>query len=512
MHVPLLIKQALSRTACLLLILPTLALASQPAALSADDIAWLRRDGFDLDAANLKRLHSLGRQGLLEAQLADRINDPLPAPINDLLRSYPALTTPAAELLQNYKERQEQLKALPDGDAKIAARKADQQQANALAEQARAGVLLHAIYGPNQLKEQLVVFWLNHFSVFQGKGQVRILSADYVENAIRPHALGRFQDLLLATLKSPAMLQYLDNAQNAKGKVNENYARELMELHTLGVGAGYSQQDVQQLALILTGAGLTPLDGRPQNFPPRLQALLVQQGLFQFNPRRHDFSDKLLLGQPIKGRGFDEITQAVELITRQPACARFISQRLAEYFVADSPPPALVARMAKTFEDSDGDIAQVMRTLFQAPELLHSAGGKFKDPQQFVISAVRLAYDGKPLANARPLINWLNQLGQPLFGRVTPDGWPLVASAWSSSGQMSKRFEIARAIGRGDNKLFTAEGSTVAGPGFPLITTPLFYEAMAPRLSRATRDALDKAVSPQEWNTFLLSSPDFNNR
>ena len=336
MHVPLLIKQALSRTACLLLILPTLALASQPAALSADDIAWLRRDGFDLDAANLKRLHSLGRQGLLEAQLADRINDPLPAPINDLLRSYPALTTPAAELLQNYKERQEQLKALPDGDAKIAARKADQQQANALAEQARAGVLLHAIYGPNQLKEQLVVFWLNHFSVFQGKGQVRILSADYVENAIRPHALGRFQDLLLATLKSPAMLQYLDNAQNAKGKVNENYARELMELHTLGVGAGYSQQDVQQLALILTGAGLTPLDGRPQNFPPRLQALRVQQGLFQFNPRRHDFSDKLLLGQPVKGRGFDEITQAVELITRQPACARFISQRLRPTALAGS--------------------------------------------------------------------------------------------------------------------------------------------------------------------------------
>lgn len=511
MHMPHAVLRPLCLSACLLLF-PSLALAGTPAALNPSDIAWLRRDGFDLDAANLARLRSMGREGLLQAQLADRINDPLPPAINALLHSYPVLSTSPESLLQTFKSQQEQFKAMPEGDAKNAAKKDAQQQANELAEQAREAVLLRAVYGPNQLKEQLVGFWLNHFSVFQGKGRIRVLTADYAEHAIRPHALGKFKDLVMATLKSPAMLEYLDNAQNAKGKVNENYARELMELHTLGVGAGYTQQDVQQLALILTGAGLMPLDGRVQKFGPRQQAWVVREGLFEFNPRRHDFSDKVLLGHPIRGSGFDEIRQAVELITRQKACAHFISQQLAEYFVADQPPPALVERMAKTFQDSDGDIAQVMRTLFESKELLQSTGTKFKDPMQFVVSAVRLAYDGKPLANARPMINWLNQLGQPVFGRVTPDGWPLESSGWSSSGQMSKRFEIARAIGRGDNRLFTPQGSNLPGPGFPMITTPLFYEAISPHLSAATLGALNKAVSPQEWNTFLLASPDFNNR
>lgn len=492
--------------------LPLLAQAAEPLPPSAADIAWLRRDGFDLDTAQLQRLRHLGRDGLLEAQLQDRLREPLPAAIDALLRSYPALNDSTPALLQEFKQRQEQLKAMPDGDARNQARQDLRQRANQLAEQTQSAVLLQAIYGPNQLKEQLVLFWLNHFSLFQGKGQVRLLSADYVNEAIRPHALGRFKDLLLATLQSPAMLEYLDNSQNAKGRVNENYARELLELHSLGVAAGYSQEDVQQLALILTGAGLAPRDGREQHWPRSLQPRVVQQGLFQFNPRRHDFSDKRLLGHTIKGSGYDEITQAIDLITRQPACAQFISRKLAQYFVADEPPAALVARMAKTFRDSDGDIAQVMRTLMQSPELLQSTGKKFKDPQQFVVSALRLTYDGKPVANPRPLLNWLNQMGQPVFGRITPDGWPLVASGWSSSGQMAKRFEIARAIGSGNNRLFTAEGSTVPGPGFPMITTPMYYRAIAPHLSGATRNALEQAVSPQEWNTFLLSSPDFNNR
>ena len=486
--------------------------ASAPVAVTPSDIAWLRRDGFGLDTANLERLRTMGREGLLNAQLADRINDPLPPAINALLQSYPALNTPPQSLLLSLKSKQEQFRAMPEGEAKNAFRKDIQQYLYDHAEQSRQAVLLHAVYGPNQLKEQLVVFWLNHFSVFQGKGRVRVLTADYAEHSIRPHALGKFKDLVMATLKSPAMLEYLDNAQNARGKVNENYARELMELHTLGVGSGYTQQDVQQLALILTGAGLTPLDGRLQKFGPRQQGSLVREGMFEFNPARHDFTDKMLLGHPIKGSGFEEIRQAVELITRQEACAQFISRRLAQYFVADQPSPALVARMTKTFLDSDGDIAQVMRTLFESSELLQNAGTRFKDPMQFVVSAVRLAYDGKPLANVQPMSNWLNQLGQPLFGRVTPDGWPLASSAWSSSGQMVKRFEIARAIGRGDNRLFTPPGSKQPGPGFPLITTPLFYEAISPYLTAVTRTALDKAVSPQEWNTFLLASPDFNNR
>jgi uncharacterized protein (DUF1800 family) len=159
--------------------------------------------------------------------------------------------------------------------------------------------------------------------------------------------LGKFRDLLMATLQSPAMLEFLDNAQNAKGHVNENYARELMELHALGVGAGYTQQDVQQLALILTGVGIAPVDGKPRDTSIRkCAALMVRKGLFEFNPQRHDFSNKVLSwSKPFKGRGFDEVRQAVDAdraATR--LCAQFVSRQLAEYFVADNPPPALVWR------------------------------------------------------------------------------------------------------------------------------------------------------------------------
>ncbi len=283
-----------------------------------------------------------------------------------------------------------------------------------------------------------------------------------------------------------------------------------MELHTPGVDAGYSQKDVQELARILTGVGLVP-PGQLQRPDARLPPGTVREGLFQFNPRRHDFGDKVLLGQKIQGSGFDEVEQAwTSWCASRPA--RFVSRKLAEYFVADQPPPALIERMAHTFERSDGDIAQVLRTLFTSHELIESAGGKFKDPYQFVVSAMRLAYDDKPIANALPLVNWLNQLGEPLYGRITPDGWPLDGASWSSSGQLETRFEIARNLGYGNARLFTPEGASQAAPGFPLLTTPLYYAAIAPYLSEATRKGLAQANSPQEWNALLLSSPDFTYR
>ena len=507
------------RLTCALLALGCTCLAATPVmareeTLRPDDIAWLRRDAFDLNSDTVARYRQLGRDRFLDEQLSDRDNDDLPPEIAQLVASYEVNRTTIEEMLVSLQEAQQKIKDMPEGDAKADARKFQQQHANDLLQQAQQTELLHAIYGSNQLKEQMVWFWLNHFSVYAAKGRVRWVAADYAQNAIRPHALGKFRELVMATLESPAMLEFLDNAQNAKGKVNENYARELMELHTLGVRGGYSQQDVQQLALILTGAGIVPpkRGGEPPRLGPQMQPLYVRKGLFEFNPNRHDFSDKLLLGQTIKGSGFHEIEQAVDLITRQPACAQFVSRKLAQYFVADDPPQALVDRMARTFRRSDGDIAKVLRTLFDSKELLATRGKKFKDPTQFVVSAVRLAYDGKPVANAKPLLNWLNQLGESVFGRLTPDGWPLDSAGWSSSGQMSKRFEIARAIGTGDNRLFTPEGSPTIGAGFPMLTTRLYYDAIEPTLSAATHDALGKAASQQEWNTFLLSSPDFNFR
>ncbi|WP_114238279.1 DUF1800 domain-containing protein [Dyella sp. C9] len=498
----------------LLLVLgPAAAIARDPRPLSPDDVEWLRRDGFDIDSATVARYRDLGRSRFLDWQLEDHDSDQLPPQISALINSYEAANTPTEQLLTNLRDEQEKIKNMPDGDDKNAAKKAQQQHANDLLQQAQQIEMLHAVYGENQLKEQMVWFWLNHFSVYGAKGRVRWVAADYTQNTIRPHALGKFRDLVMATLESPAMLEFLDNAQNAKGHVNENYARELMELHTLGVGSGYTQQDVQQLALILTGVGVAPLRDRPGlEQHPRYAAMFVRNGMFEFNPGRHDYSDKVLLGEKIKGSGFDEVTQAVDLITRQPACAQFISRKLAEYFVADNPPPELVAKMARTFQHTDGDIAAVLRTMFESRDLAASYGKKFKDPMQFVVSSVRMAYDGKPIVNAKPLLNWLNQLGEPVFGRLTPDGWPLDGSGWSSSGQMAKRFEIANAIGTGNNRLLTPEGQPKTGGDFPMLTTRLYYDTFDPRLSQPTREALAKATSQQEWNTFLLSSPDFNYR
>ncbi|MBD8900075.1 DUF1800 domain-containing protein [Rhodanobacter sp. DHG33] len=485
--------------------------AAMHGAFNGADLAWLRRDGFGVDNADVARYRKLGRGGLLDAQLADRVPGSLPPQIVGLIHGFEAADTPMPKLLGDLYDAQQQTKAMPAGPEKDAANKAWQQHGNELMQQARQIELLQAVYGPDQLKEQLVWFWLNHFSVYAPKGRIRWELADYEQRVIRPHALGKFRDLVMATLESPAMLEFLDNAQNAKGHVNENYARELMELHTLGVGSGYTQQDVQQLALILTGVGIAPVDGKPQHFNAKAAPLVVQHGLFQFNPYRHDFSDKVLLGQHIRGRGFDEVKQAVDIIVHQPACAQFVSRRLAQYFVADQPPPALVARMAQTFRQTDGDIAAVLRTMFDAPEMLAS-GRQFMDPTRFVISSVRMAYDGKPIANALPLVYWLDQLGEPPYGRITPDGWPLDGASWTGSGQLSTRFDIAAAIGNGNTQLFTPPGSKTREAGFPMLATRLYYDAIEPHLSAVTRGALAKANSQQEWNTFLLASPDFNYR
>ncbi|HZX69988.1 MAG TPA: DUF1800 domain-containing protein [Rhodanobacter sp.] len=490
------------------------ATSTASAGLNHADIRWLRRASFGLDSATLDSYRKLGRQRWLDRQLADR-QDSLPPAVRDLIASYPALSTPPAQLLADAIQARREFKSMPDGDAKVAAKKALQKHLREMGQQAQQAELLHAIYGSNPVQEQMVWFWLNHFSVYAAKGRVRLLAADYEEHVIRPHALGKFHDLVLATLKSPAMLEFLDNAKNVKGKTNENYARELMELHTLGVGSGYTQQDVQQLMLILTGAGIAPKSQRRSDRASFNPAGFVRDGLFVFNPRKHDFSDKVFLGQQIKGSGYGEIEQAVDLISRQPACARFVSRELAEYFVADSPPPALVEAMAQTFQRTDGDIAAVLRTMFDSPVLLADNAKKFKDPTQFLVSAMKLAYDGQPVSDATPLLNWLNQMGEPVFGRITPDGWPLDGASWSGSGQMAARFAVARAIGSGRNRLFMGDPGTAGNarhapvPGMDSLP---YRMAFKPYLSDATRTALGKASSPQEWNTYLLSSPDFNYR
>ncbi|MEO7063550.1 MAG: DUF1800 domain-containing protein, partial [Dokdonella sp.] len=375
-----------------------IAAATKP---TTTDIQWLNRITFGVDSATLARFQQLGRARFLDEQLA-AMNEALPPPIAATIGQFEVERTPSSDLVREASTQQQHIRAMPDGEAKIAARKALRQHGQQLAYQITSAEMLRAIYSPAQLKEQMIWFWLNHFSVFENKANLRWLVADYSARAIRPHALGHFRDLVMATLTSPAMLQYLDNARNANGHANENYARELMELQTLGVGAGYTQTDVQQLARILTGVGVNFSDRTP-HLKPQWQALYVRDGLFEFNPARHDFGDKVLLGHTINGSGFDEVKQAVDLIVRQPACAQFVSRKLATYFVADEPSPALVKRMAKTFQRSDGDISAVLRTLFESIELEQSLGKKFRDPMQYIVASMRLAYDAHPITNPRPI-------------------------------------------------------------------------------------------------------------
>jgi uncharacterized protein (DUF1800 family) len=476
--------------------------------LGRKDAEWLERVAFGLDSQTVAAYSRLGREHFLEQQLHPGVAT-LPAPVAAEIAALEISHSDPAQWLADVNAQYKAINAMPDGSDKEQARKALNDRGNKLANEAVRRDLLRALYSPGQLQEQMVWFWLNHFSVYQYKANLRWLVGDYEERAIRPHALGRFRDLVLATLEHPAMLQYLDNSQNAAGHLNENYARELMELHTLGVSAGYSQQDVQNLTRVLTGVGVNA--GEPPRLKPELQRLYRRSGAFEFNPARHDFGDKRLFGRPVQGKGFDEVEYSVRAIVAQPACARFISKELAVYFLADDPSAVTVERMAETFMKTDGSIAAVLQTMFLSRELDAALGGKFKDPMRFVVSAVRFAYDGKPISNTRPMLNWLNGLGEAPYNRPTPDGYPLTELNWASAGQMSRRFEIARSIGSGNAGLFDPqEGSTAGMTGFPQLSNRLYFEAVEPYLAAGTKNALNLANSQQEWNLFLLSSPDFS--
>ena len=476
--------------------------------LRRDDTLWLERASFGLDSATVASYRRLGRAEFLARQLSPS-DAALPAPIASQIAAMEIAHAKPEQLLADVNAQYKIINAMPDGPDKEQARKVLNDRGNKIAYEGIRRNLLRAVYSPAQLQEQMLWFWLNHFSVYQYKANLRWLIGDYEETAIRPHVFGHFKDMVMATLQHPAMLQYLDNSQNAAGHINENYARELLELHTLGVGAGYTQQDVQELARVLTGVGVNA--GEPPKLKPELQRLYIRRGAFEFNPARHDFGAKTFLGHPITAKGFGEVEEAVSRIVAQPACARFIARQLTIYFVADNPPPALVERLAQTFMHTDGDIAAVLHTLLLSREFSAALGGKFKDPMRFVVSAIRFAYDGRPISNVKPLLNWLNGLGEGPFGRQTPDGYPLTELAWASSGQMSRRFEIARAIGAGNAGLFDSEeGAAAAAAGFPQLSNRLYFEALEPFLAVHTKEALSRANSQQEWNTFLLSSPDFS--
>jgi uncharacterized protein (DUF1800 family) len=471
------------------------------------DAAFVDALTWGVNPSSMAAFRAAGRERWLQAQLHPPAEQRLPKPVVQQINALMVTHRSARELTVAFDLQGRTANQLPDPDLKAASQRTFQDGMSEIARQAAAGTILRALYTPDQLRERMTWFWFNHFNAYQYKANLRVLIGDYIDNAIRPHALGNFRDLLMATLRHPAMLRYLDNADNAAGHINENYAREILELHTMGVGSGYSQKDVEELARILTGVGIDPRPDNPK-LKPEWEPLLARDGLFEFNPARHDFGDKMLLGVPVRGSGFAEIEQTVDILCAHPATAVHLARQIALYFVADDPPKPLVDRMEQTFTRSRGAIGAVLDTLFHAPEFIAAAGTRFKDPMRFVLSAVRLAYDDKVIVNTIPIQNWLNRLGEGLFNRPTPDGYPMVSSAWNASGQMMTRFEIARQIGTNSAGLFrTPEAGEQ--PAFPLLQNALYFDSLRAGLSAQTQAALDKAVSPQEWNTLFLSSPEF---
>jgi uncharacterized protein (DUF1800 family) len=420
----------------------------------------LNRLAFGPRPGDLERVHTIGVSQFLHQQLnPDSIAEP--APLAQQIGEYRTLAMSPVDLFIEYQRPLMQARRefrAERGASKDALRSARIRQRIVMREAVEAR-LLRAIESPRQLQEVMTAFWFNHFNVFAGKGLDRIWTGAFEQQAIRPNALGRFRTLLGATAKHAAMLFYLDNWRNtapgspgARGKfdgINENYARELMELHTLGVNGGYTQRDVIALAHILTGWGF-PRPGKAAARRGGFRELSIAPGGFYFDASRHDFSDKVLLGHRIKGGGEMEGEEALDLLARHPATANHISYQLAQYFIADDPPDAAVRRMAERFRQSGGDIRAVLETMLASAEFWdrRNFNAKFKTPYEYVISAVRAT--GAPVRNYRPLYGAMALLGMPPYGCQTPNGYANTRRAWLNPDAMMIRLSFATALGTGN--------------------------------------------------------------
>ena len=497
---------------------PRLAWAANAAALTPEERAAhaLNRLAYGPRPADAAAIRQQGAGPWLDQFLADQLEPrrlAQPATLTERLSSLEVLRLDQSELVGRYRDA---IKAAREAKRESAQGMAvDADAANAvrdkvrpLVAQAATARLARAMQSSAQLEEVLVEFWFNHFNVFAGKGPVSVLVADYEARAIRPHVLGRFRDMLGATAKHPAMLHYLDNERsvvagyepprtakrfladkpelkaNVPTGLNENYARELMELHTLGVDGGYSQRDVTELARILTGWGI---DQR--------KALLGGTGdLFHFDANKHDPGDKTWLGQTVVSSGQAEGERALDVLAAHPATARHIAYKLAQAFVADEPPTRLVGRLSDTFKATGGDLKAVTRTLIQSEEFWsrEAAGAKFKSPYQYLISSLR-AVDA-PLTNPAVLLQALAQSGQPLFGAATPDGYKNTAAAWRNPEALTQRVQIA-----------TTLSSRIGVKPEALLST------LGASVSEATRKTLAAEPMGQQV-ALLLASPDFMRR
>jgi uncharacterized protein (DUF1800 family) len=371
--------------------------------------------------------------------------------------------------------------------------------------------IIRAAESDRQLNEVMVDFWMNHFNVFAGKGIDRFLLTSYERDTIRPHVWGRFEDLLMATAKSPAMLFYLDNARSVAapenrlrnpaatpqlsmlGGINENYARELMELHTLGVDGGYTQKDVTELARVLTGWSIA----RPE-----------QGGGFVFRRGMHDVGAKTVLGARFPpGGGIEEGEKMIHILAHHPATAHHIAYKLAQRLVADEPPKALVDRVAKRFLDTDGDLRQTVKAVIDSPEFWdpHSYRAKVKSPFEYAISAVR-AIDGQ-ITDAMPIARELQKIGEPLYGAQPPTGYSDKAEAWVNTGALLNRLNFAVALAA--NKMPGVRSNVPSATNVDALAQSLTGGALTDETRKTIREQAGDQTESSTIVGLILGSPEF---
>ena len=417
--------------------------AASPSEITADPkiLHVLNRLSFGPRPGDIQSLQSTGIDAYIQSQLQPE-TIPYPAKLSRELAELDTLQMRPIQLLKKPSLDRQARQMSPQQasrNARIWNRKVFEHSVEAR--------LRKAIASPRQLEEVMVDFWFNHFNVFANRGLSSLLISTYERDAIRPYILDNFRDLLGATARHPAMLFYLDNWLNSapnnrpRGKfrgINENYARELMELHTLGVDGGYTQDDVIALARIFTGWGIT----RSAEQSPDMSG-------FHFDANRHDFSDKIFLGHQIKGSGMDEGEKALDLLASHPMTARYISYKLAQYFVADEPPDSLVNRLTRKFRQSNGNIRDVLQLLFKSREFWNPNyyETKFKTPYQYLISAIR-ATDPE-MTKIKAISGALKQLEMPLYGCRTPNGYQNTQEAWLNPNAILTRISMATVLARG---------------------------------------------------------------
>lgn len=386
----------------------------------------LNRMTFGPRPGDVELVQKIGVEKYIDQQLhPERIVD---SAMKDRLAVTPSIGMSVADIYKNYPARQQATSLFTMAPRLTQGLNPPRE----LLEELQKQKIIRAVHSERQLQEVMADFWFNHFNVFWSKGADRWLTTDFEMNAIRPNAMGKFKDLLMATAKSPAMLFYLDNFQSTSVRgINENYARELMELHTMGVDGGYTQKDVQEVARAFTGWSIEA---------PR------RTGEFVFRSRVHDSGKKIVLGHKINAGGVKDGEAVIDILAKHPSTARFIATKLVQRFVSDNPPESLVTRVAGVYRKTDGDIREMLRAIFTSPEFYspQAVQSKTKSPFELAVSAIR-ALNGST-DGSRELAQMIGRMGQPLYQYQPPTGFPDWAEQWTSNGSVVERLNFAVAL------------------------------------------------------------------